>query len=274
MEQCAVRDCVEGFVEAGERRDVVLDKACIRQPAVLRRLRRRGDRGRGQVDPDHFVAVRRQRERQFGESATGVEHNAAELPCPYQRGELGLWLSDVPRRRSDKVTFLAVGAVPIITSDAMQCTTARSADLFAARQPIQSGPSQVWTGSLLCIRSQYSRSISASAFGRVRPRSCNACTVDTCHAAPLRPVLARPSITPRYRSRTSLETSQRRRPSSAIGSNWRSTSSSGVTSPRPGQYSLASMPCCAAARKLCCAAAKLIFVHSGRSSSDSVRSMP
>src|SRR6476646_9895133 len=101
MEQCAVDDGVEGSVEAAERRDVVLNKACIRQPAVLRRHRRRG------------VAVRRQRERQFGESATGVEHSAAELPCPYQRGQLGLWLTDVPRRRSDEITFLAVGAVPI-----------------------------------------------------------------------------------------------------------------------------------------------------------------
>src|SRR6476469_1584424 len=109
MEQCAVRDGVEGFVEAGERRDVVLNKACIRQPAVLRRHRRRGDRGRGQVDPDYGVAVRRQRERQFGGPATGVEHSAAELPSPYQRGQLGLWLTDVPRRQSDEITFLAVG---------------------------------------------------------------------------------------------------------------------------------------------------------------------
>ena len=38
---------------------------------------------------------------------------AAELPCPYQRGQLGLWPTDVPRRRSDEITFLAVGAVPI-----------------------------------------------------------------------------------------------------------------------------------------------------------------
>src|SRR6185369_9186091 len=108
MEQCAVDDGVEGSVEAGERRAVVLNKACIRQPAVLRRHRRRGDRGRGQVDPDYGVAVRRQRERQFGESATGVEHSAAELPCPYQRGQLGLWLTDVLRRRSDEITFPAV----------------------------------------------------------------------------------------------------------------------------------------------------------------------
>ena len=49
-----------------------------------------------------------------------------------------------------------------------QGTTGRSGyDGFAA----QAGPSQVCTGSLLCIRSQYSRSISASACGRAMPRS-------------------------------------------------------------------------------------------------------
>ena len=149
-----------------------------------------------------------------------------------------------------------------ITSEVM------NPNLLAAR-------SQVWTGSLLCIRSQYSRSISASACGRVMPRSCSACTVATCQVAPLRPVLARPSMTPRYRSRTSAATPQRRRPSSAIGSSWRSTSSSGVTSPRPGQYSRASIPCS-------CGLKEIVLVPQrnssssrvGRSSSDSVRSMP
>src|SRR5271170_6597360 len=68
--------------------------------------------------------------------------------------------------------------------------------------------SQVCTGSLLCMRSQYSRSISANAAGRVIPRCCSACTVDTCQTAPLRPARARPSITPRNRSRTSVATPQ------------------------------------------------------------------
>ena len=98
------------------------------------------------------------------------------------------------------------------------------------RQPI----GQVCTGSLLCMWSTYSRIISRNASGR----SCSSkhrWNVAACHDAPLRPVRQRRSMMPSSRSRSTASTPHSCRPSCAIGSSRRSTSSVAGTSPRPGQ---------------------------------------
>ena len=87
----------------------------------------------------------------------------------------------------------------------------------------------------------------------------------TCQRAPLRPVLARPSMTPRNRSRTSASTPQLPQPVVGHRQQCIQHQFRAGTSPSSGQYSRASMPLRAASRKFACAAVKLILFHSGLS---------
>ena len=125
-------------------------------------------------------------EEKFGVSAAGVEHIVVNLGRPDDRSQFGLGLADVPRRRPFETRLVTIGVVPV-----------HYLRVHDNQRTPRDCYSQVCTGALLCICSQYRRSISASAVGRSSPRSSSAPTVPTCQAAPLRPVFARPSMTPR-----------------------------------------------------------------------------
>lgn len=98
--------------------------------------------------------------------------------------------------------------------------------------------------------------------------------ISFCQTAPLRPVTQRCSMMPSSGSRQAASMPESSSPRCASGSSRRRTSSGTGTSPVPGQYSRASMPCRAAVCRLSSAAWKDIRDHTGRSSSTRARVRP